>query len=62
MEPFRTGSRQVLGSGRQGRNLVGASPTVSIDRVGHVAIPQFGLVTVRPLRGVNGLAALYSVL
>jgi hypothetical protein len=31
------------GSGRQGHNLVGESPIVSVARVGHVAIPQFVL-------------------
>jgi hypothetical protein len=30
------------GSSRQGHNPVGASPTVSITRFGHVAIPHLG--------------------
>jgi hypothetical protein len=30
-----------LGSGRQGCNLAGESPVVSIARVGHVVMPQF---------------------
>jgi hypothetical protein len=57
--PKPGGSRmQGQGSGQQGRNLVGESPIVSIDRFRHVAIPQFGRVIASPLRGVNGLAAL----
>jgi hypothetical protein len=46
------------GSGRQGCNLAGESPAISIARFGYVAIPQFLWVTTSPLRGVNGLAAL----
>ena len=48
----------VVGSGRQGCNLAGGSPAISIARFGYVAIPQFLWVTTSPLRGVNGLAAL----
>jgi hypothetical protein len=47
----------VLCSGLQGRDPVSESLTVSIDRFGHVAIPQFVGVTPCSLRGVNGLAA-----
>ena len=57
---FTSVKNEDLGSGQQGRNLVGESSTVSIDRLGHVAIPQFGRVIVCPFRGVNGLAALCS--
>ncbi len=32
---------EVLGSGRQGCNIAGESPVVSVARVGHVAMPQF---------------------
>ena len=45
-------------SGRQGHSPVGESPTVSVARFRHVAIPQFLGVTQGPLRGVNGPAAL----
>ena len=48
----------VVGSGRQGCNLSGESPAISIARFGYVAIPQFLWVTTSPLSGVNGLAAL----
>ena len=55
---FRTGIRgQVSGSGRQGCNLAGASPAVSIARFRHVAIPQQQRVTIAALRGVKGPAA-----
>jgi len=33
--------REVVGSGRQGCNLAGESPAISIARFGYVAIPQF---------------------
>ena len=51
-------SRPDLGSGRQGCNLAGESPAMSIARFRHVVMPQFWKVTFSPLRGVNGPAAL----
>ncbi|MCD6196950.1 MAG: hypothetical protein J7K15_00055, partial [Deltaproteobacteria bacterium] len=55
---IRTRMSGGVGSGRQGCNLAGESPAISIARFGYVAIPQFLWVTTSPLRGVNGLAAL----
>ena len=45
-------------SGRQGHSPVGASPTVPVARIRHVAIPQLLGVIPGSLRGVNGPAAL----
>ena len=50
-------SRRVC-SGRQGHSPVGASPTVPVARIRHVAIPQLLGVIPGSLRGVNGPAAL----
>ena len=47
-------------SGRQGHDPAGGSPVVPIARFRHVAIPQFLRVTLGPLRGVNGPAALWT--
>ena len=56
------GGRLNLGrqmcSGRQGHSPVGASPTVPVARIRHVAIPQLLGVIPGSLRGVNGPAAL----
>ena len=53
---IRSGHRMC--SGRQGRSPVGASPTVPVARIRHVAIPQLLGVIPGSLRGVNGPAAL----
>jgi len=58
MSEFFTYGSVGGGSSRQGCNLAGESPAVSIARVGHVAIPHPGEVTNQATRGVNGPAAL----
>ena len=55
---IETGLVVRMCSGRQGHSPVGASPTVPVARIRHVAIPQLLGVIPGSLRGVNGPAAL----